>query len=231
MKSTNNFAVAFDAYGTLFDVHSVTALAESLFPGKGYELSGTWRAKQLEYCFLRSLGGRYEDFWEITQSALQYTAEKLQLNLAPGSQDRLMAAYLSLAPFPENLSVLKAIKDLGGKLAILSNGNQTMLDHLVRNAGMEGLITYVLSVDQVKKYKPDPQVYQMACNAFSLPAQQINFVSSNGWDVSGATWFGFDTFWVNRQSSPVERLGVAPHGMGQSLTDLLNHLRGTITSV
>lgn len=226
MESSDNFVVVFDAYGTLFDVHSVTALAETLFPGSGGEFSQTWRAKQLEYCFLRTMGGRYEDFWEVTRSALQYTAEKLQLNLASDSQDRLMAAYLSLAPFPESLAVLKSIRDLGGKLAILSNGNQTMLDHLVRNAGMEGLFTYVLSVDQIKKYKPDPQVYQMACDAFSLPARQINFVSSNGWDVSGAAWFGFSTFWVNRQSSPVERLGVAPHGMGRSLDDLLNHLRG-----
>lgn len=224
MEHADKPVVVFDAYGTLFDVHSVTDLAETLFPERGHELSQTWRSKQLEYCFLRTLGDRYEDFWSITDSALQYTAGKMGLDLTTDAHNRLMQAYLALSPFPESPKVLRAIQDMGGQLGILSNGTDSMLDHLLRNAGMEGLFTHVISVDRIKKYKPFPQVYQMACDAFGLSPRQIHFVSSNGWDASGAAWFGLTTFWVNRQSAPVEQLGVAPHAMGATLDDLLDHL-------
>lgn len=225
MESDRKFAVVFDAYGTLFDVHSVAALAETLFPGDGPELSRVWRAKHLEYSFLRTIGKQYADFRAVAQSALQYAAEKLALPLTADAHSRLMNAYFNLAPFPESLAVLQAIRKMGADLAILSNGTPEMLKKLISNAGMEELFMHVLSADAVKKYKPDPQVYELACKAFKRPADQIIFVSSNGWDASGAAWYGFKTFWVNRQSVPLERLEAVLDGVGPTLEDLLDYLR------
>lgn len=225
MESDRKFAVVFDAYGTLFDVHSVAALAETLFPGDGPELSRVWRAKHLEYSFLHTIGKQYVDFLEVAKSALGYAAEKLALPLTEDASSRLMNAYSNLAPFPESLAVLRAIRKMEGDLAILSNGTPEMLQKLVSSAGMEGLFTHVLSADAVKKYKPDPQVYEMACQAFKRPADQIFFVSSNGWDASGAAWYGFKTFWVNRQSVPPEHLGAVLEGTGATLEHLLDYLR------
>jgi 2-haloacid dehalogenase len=219
--------VVFDAYGTLFDVHSVVVMADTLFAGQGRTLSETWRAKQLEYCFLRTIGQRYVDFWEITRAALEHSAEQLGLPLTAEASSSLMQAYLTLTPFPENLAALRALKQMGGELAVLSNGSPRMLDSSVRNAGMADLFTHVLSVDQVGKYKPDPAVYQMGCDAFGLPANEITFVSSNGWDISGAGWFGYKTFWVNRQGSAAERLGVVSNAAGSTLSYLVDELRKT----
>ncbi|QUN31716.1 haloacid dehalogenase type II (plasmid) [Cupriavidus sp. KK10] len=188
METPGRFAVAFDAYGTLFDVHSVAAAAEGLHPGHGRALSQAWRAKQLEYCFLRTIANRYVDFWTITEAALAHAAEQLGLPLLEPQRKGLMDAYLHPAPFPENLAALQSLRQLGGDLAILSNGSPPMLEGALRSAGMEGLFTHVLSVDQIRKYKPDPAVYALACEAFGLPADRITFVSSNGWDVSGAAW-------------------------------------------
>lgn len=224
-QSEREFAVVFDAYGTLFDVHSVAALAETLFPGDGSELSRVWRAKHLEYSFLRTVGKQYVDFRAIAESALQYAADKLTLPLTADAHSRLMNAYFNLDPFPESLAALQAIRNMGADLAILSNGTPGMLQKLISNAAMEGLFTHVLSADAVKKYKPDPEVYELACKALERPADRIVFVSSNGWDVSGAAWHGFKTFWVNRQSVPPERLDVDPDGTGTTLEDLLNFLR------
>ncbi|RWA53170.1 haloacid dehalogenase [Cupriavidus sp. UYMSc13B] len=228
METPGRFAAAFDAYGTLFDVHSVTVAAEALHPGHGRALSEAWRAKQLEYCFLRTIANRYVDFWTVTEAALAHAAEQLGLPLLEPQRKGLMDAYLRLAPFPENLAALQSIRQLGGDLAILSNGSPAMLEGAVRNAGMEGLFTHVLSVDRIRKYKPDPAVYALACEAFGLPADRITFVSSNGWDVSGAAWFGFKTFWVNRQQGPIERLDAVPDGIGATLSELLDHLRQTV---
>ncbi|MBF6989445.1 haloacid dehalogenase type II [Cupriavidus sp. IK-TO18] len=228
MESSARFAVAFDAYGTLFDVHSVAAAAEALYPGHGRALSQAWRAKQLEYSFLRTIADRYADFWTITEAALEHAAEQLGLPRSEPQRKGLMDAYLHLAPFPENLAALQSIRQLGGDLAILSNGSPAMLEGAVRSAGMEGLFTHVLSVDRIRKYKPDPAVYALACEAFGLPAGRITFVSSNGWDVSGAAWFGFKTFWVNRQQGAIERLDAVPDRIGATLGELLAHLRQTV---
>ncbi len=225
MNALDDCVIVFDAYGTLFDVYSVAELAEQVFPGQGAQLSQIWRAKQLEYCFLRTAGDRYEDFSTITASALRYAAEKLSLPLTAEAHDRLMGAYLHLAAFPENLAVLRSLRQWGAKLVILSNGTQPMLEAAVHSAGMDELFNHVLSVDPIKKFKPDPQVYQLACDAVGLPANRITFVSSNGWDVSGAGWFGFRAFWVNRRCDPVEQLDSIPWRIGSTLTDLLHALQ------
>ncbi|HEV2609226.1 MAG TPA: haloacid dehalogenase type II [Noviherbaspirillum sp.] len=214
-------AIIFDAYGTLFDVYSIGAQAERLFPGKGAALAELWRDKQIEYTRLRTLCSTYKPFWEVTQDALVFSCRKLNLDLTVDAQNMLMGQYARLQAFSENLAVLQALKSMNLRLAILSNGNPGMLDAAVQAAGMGEVFNHVLSVDAVKKFKTAPEAYQLGVDVLGLSARDILFVSSNCWDVCGAGWFGYKTFWVNRAGAPVEELGVTPHGEGRSLTDLL----------
>jgi 2-haloacid dehalogenase len=227
--------VIFDAYGTLFDVHSVIAAAEQLFPGHGDALSQLWRQKQIEYTQLRTLAARtdapgehYRPFWDITLDALRFAAKRLHLTLGRAAEKRLMDEYACLSAFPDAVPVLRALREPTAApsvgLAILSNGNPQMLDIAVKSAGMNSLFDHVLSVDAVRAYKPSPAAYALGPDAFGVSASEIVFVSSNGWDVAGATWFGFTTFWLNRQNLPVEELGVTPHGTGGGMNDLLGFL-------
>jgi len=245
-------AVIFDAYGTLFDVHSVIAAAEQMFPGHGDALSQLWRQKQIEYTQLRTLanpagapGAHYRPFWDITLDALRFAAKKLHLTLGRAAEKRLMDEYACLSAFPDAVPALRLLRDAplassgsapalaGGKvgsgsrpgLAILSNGNPQMLDIAVKSAGMTGLFDLVLSVDTVRAYKPSPAAYSLGTQAFGGEPREIVFVSSNGWDVAGASWFGFTTFWLNRQNAPAEELGVTPHGTGGGMNDLLAFLK------
>ncbi len=213
-------ALAFDAYGTLFDVFSVQALTEELFPTKGQQLTQIWRQKQLQYTWLVSLMGRYEDFWQITRRALIYGCKSLDLNDEPVI-DRLMNAYLRLQIYPE---VAEGLQRLSQQipLAILSNGSPMMLEGAVNHAGIEGYLKHVLSADAVGIYKPKPAIYQLALDAFgeSDPAA-IGFVSSNAWDVTGATSFGFTSFWINRSGQPEEELEYRAIRIVSLLTDLI----------
>jgi 2-haloacid dehalogenase len=211
----------FDAYGTLFDVHSVATLAERLFPGRGDAISYLWRTKQIEYTWLRTMTGRYKTFWEVTEDGLVFTAKKLGLELTPEKRTALMEQYLRLDTFPENLEALEELKSMGLRLAILSNGDPPMLEAAVRSAGMEGLFEVLLSVNKVKRFKTAPEVYQLAVDHFGVSAPEIGFASSNGWDAAGAAWFGFTTFWVNRAGNPPEELGAVPAGQGETLADLV----------
>lgn len=214
-------AIVFDAYGTLFDVYSIGRLAEKLFPGKGEALATLWRDKQIEYTHLRTLCSMYKPFWEVTQDALVFSCRKLGLDLDLDAQQALMSQYAKLQPFPECLDVLQQLQAQGFRLALLSNGNPQMLEAVVKAAGMQPLLSHLLSVDSVKKFKTAPEAYQMATDLFGVAAKNILFVSSNCWDVCGASWFGFRTFWVNRNDAPLEELGVMPNGQGRSLADLL----------
>jgi 2-haloacid dehalogenase len=206
MSSTK--AYVFDAYGTLFDVHSILVRCEELFPGYGAQLTTLWRTKQLEYTWLRSLMGKYEDFWTITRDALMYSCHMLGVSGTAEKIDRLMQSYLALAPFPGTAEALDALALV--PCAILSNGTPEMLRSLVRNAGWEGKFRHILSVDAVKVYKPHPSVYQLAVSALGVERHEIVFVSSNGWDVAGAKAFGCRVCWLNRSNAPVEALGVQP---------------------
>lgn len=217
-------AVVFDAYGTLFDVYSIAALADRHFPGKGAMLAEQWRTKQIEYSQLRTLCLTYKPFWEVTQDALVFSCRKLKLELSFEAQNALMGQYAKLQAFPENLGVLEQLKTRGMKTAILSNGNPQMLDAVVKAAGMQGMFNHILSVDSVRKYKTAPEAYQLAPDVFGLAAKNMLFVSSNGWDACGATWFGYTTFWVNRADAPLEELGVTPHGQGRDLNHVLHFL-------
>ena len=221
-------AIAFDAYGTLFDVYSVGTLAEQLFPGKGAELAAQWRDTQIGYTRVRTLSDRYIPFWELTQDALVFSARKLGLNLTDDARKRLMSQYACLSAFPENLGALKELKKMGVQLAILSNGTSDMLDIAVKSAGMSGLFDHLLSVESVKKYKTAPEAYQLGPDAFKLPTREILFVSSNCWDALGATWFGYTTFWINRSGQPLEELGVTPTAQGRLLTDVVDLVKKSL---
>ena len=214
--------MVFDAYGTLFDVHSISVACEALFPGKGTELSRLWRTKQLEYTWLRALMGRYSEFEAITTDALGIACRTLGLQIKPSDAALLMEAYRQLLPFPEVKAALAALHDR--KLAILSNGSPAMLNALVENAGMSELFDAVISVDELRMFKPHPSVYGLATKYLGINANEIGFVSSNFWDVSGASSFGFRTFWINRNNSQPDALGFEPVAVVQRLDELLPYL-------
>jgi 2-haloacid dehalogenase len=219
-------AVLFDAYGTLLDVHSVTALAELLFPGNGAALSALWREKQLQYTWLRTMAERYADFHAVTGDALDYALERLGLSSTEEQRASLMAQYERLTPFPDAAPALAAVAAMGAPLAVLSNGTPHLLEAAFRNAGLRERFAALLSVDTVGRYKTAPEAYRMAVDAFGGSAGDFLLVSSNGWDVAGAAHFGFRTFWVNRLGAPVERMGITPSAIGASLADLPPWLAG-----
>lgn len=200
-------AFIFDAYGTLFDVHSVVEAGRALTRDP-QALSLLWRQKQLEYTWLRTLMGRYEDFWAVTEAALRFALGRLGIVAGDEAVARLMEAYLSLATFPDVAGALAGLA--GTPLGILSNGSPRMLDAAVRSSGLAGTFRHVLSVDAVRAYKPSPTVYELGPRAFGVPAGDILFVSSNAWDVAGAKAFGYRTCWCNRLAAPMDRLGVSP---------------------
>jgi len=228
-------AVLFDAYGTLFDVHSVALLAEQLFPGCGERLSLLWRDKQIEYTRLVSMSGardnagtsegspHYRPFWDITRAALRYTALRLNLDMQPAAEERLMNQYRHLSAFAENHEVLTELKRRGVNTGILSNGDPDMLSVAVKSAGFADLLQHVLSVHPARRFKTDPAAYAVGTAALGLPAREILFVSSNAWDAIGATWFGYTTLWINRSGAPPEQLGTEPTHTGRSLRDVLLH--------
>jgi len=215
-------ALVFDAYGTLFNVHSVMTTCEALFPGKGRELSQLWRAKQLEYSWLRSLMGRYVDFNQVTRESLQFACQALALTYSDTVLAELNQAYRTLALFDDTFSTLQQLRRQhpAVKLAILSNGAAEMLNAVVAYNKLDDMLDAVLSVDEVGIFKPDPRVYQLGCDRLGVDRDQIGFVSSNGWDAAGAKSFGFKTFWINRTTAPVDALGVTPDRVLNSLAEL-----------
>jgi 2-haloacid dehalogenase len=223
-------AVLFDAYGTLFDVYSVGLLAEQLFPGQGDALAQVWRDKQIEYSRLVSMSGdgegtvgrHYRPFWDITRAGLRFAAARLKLTLSDEAEAQLMNQYRHLSAFPENREVLLTLKQRGIRAGVLSNGDPEMLTVGVKSAGFADLLDPVLSVHATRRYKTDPATYALGPQALGLPARDILFVSSNGWDAIGATWYGYTTLWVNRGGLPLEALDTQPTRIGSSLRDVLS---------
>lgn len=219
MNTTNasKKLIVFDAYGTLFDVYSVGETAEQLFPGKGVSLAQLWRDKQIDYTRLISLsdpsnpeGSRYyASFWELTEKALLYSAQKLNLDLSVKQVERLMSAYDHLKPFEENIPVLQALRARGLKTAILSNANTDMLVRVCQNAKMDHLFEQIVSVERVRQFKTHPSTYGLIEPLFGVQKSEILFISSNDWDALGATWFGWEAAWLNRADQPKDRLGPA----------------------
>ena len=214
-------ALAFDAYGTLFDVFSVTALCETLFPGKGNQLAQIWRVKQLQYSLMRSLMGRHRDFWGLTEDGLVWASKNLKVDLTADKKKQLMEAYLSLAAFPDVKPGLEALKKQGVKLAILSNGEPKMLEAAAKSAGIRDLLDEVISVEEVKIFKVSPRVYNLATERMKVSSAELGFISANNWDINGAASAGLNTFWIQRASSEVpEELGVQAGAVVKAITEL-----------
>jgi len=217
-------ACVFDAYGTLFDVHSAVGMHRYRLGDMADQVSMLWRTKQLEYTWLRSLMGHHADFWQVTQDALDFAFDMHGINDSDLHRD-LMGAYLKLDCYPEVPEALSRLKSRGFKLAILSNGTPTMLEAAVRNSSIEKLIEKNFSVEEVGIFKPDPRVYQIAVDGLGLNPDEIVFQSSNAWDASGASAFGFKVAWVNRFGQSKERLPGLPDVEIQTLIELPDFLK------
>jgi 2-haloacid dehalogenase len=213
-------AYVFDAYGTLFDVHAAVRRHAGEIGPDGQLLSEIWRAKQLEYSWVRTLMGSYADFWQLTEQALDFALRKVP-SADPALRTKLLEAYRRLDCYPEVPAVLKALKASGAKLAILSNGSPEMLAAAVKSAALDQILDDVFSVDQVKRFKTDPSVYDMVVTGWRLYPGAVSFQSSNRWDIAGATKFGFRTVWINRTNQPDEYRDLQPGLILPSLEGLL----------
>lgn len=213
--------IAFDAYGTLFDVFSVTSLCEELFPGSGSRLAQLWRTKQLQYSLLTSMMGRFRDFEELTSDSLVFACRSLGLDLTAPRRQALVEEYARLAAFPDVKPGLEALKGRGLRLAVLSNGTPAMLEAAVSSAGLGEWLDAILSVDDVRIFKPSPRVYELIARKMGAAAHEIGFVSANSWDVSGAGAAGLYTFWIQRSAGePQEELGYPASQIVGALTEL-----------
>lgn len=220
--------IAFDAYGTLFDVYSMGQLAEELFPGHGQTFALMWRDRQIEYTRLVTMsdpnpsGSKYYlPFWDLTIRSLRYVCKRMNLNLTAENEKRLMDQYAKLTSFEDSLAVLKSIKDKGISTAILSNGSREMLATVVESNGLQPYLDKVVTIEDVHLFKTAPQAYELLLKAFPVKREEILFVSSNAWDALAARWYGFDVFWVNRLGHPFEEIGERPNYEGGSLSKVL----------
>lgn len=220
--------IAFDAYGTLFDVYSMGELAEKLFPGHGQALSMMWRDRQIEYTRLVTMsdpnpGGSkyYLPFWDITIRSLRYVCKRLGLELSDENEKQLMDQYAKLTSFEDSKFVLQEIKSRQISTAILSNGSREMLSTVVQSNGLSPCLDKVVTVEDVRLFKTAPQAYELLLKAFPVTKKEILFVSSNAWDALAAKWYGFDVFWVNRLGHPFEEIGEKPIYEGTSLSQVL----------
>lgn len=219
MASARHSIFVFDAYGTLFDVHTAVARIGPALGMEGDIFSALWRAKQLEYTWIRTLAGRYRDFWAVTEDALDYCFERFR------SADRrtradLLDAYRTLDAFPEARSELEGLRLRGCRTAILSNGTDDMLRRAAESAGLSDCFDAILSVDRLRRYKTVPETYRLVIDRFGVDAEDVSFQSSNGWDIAGASAFGFRTVWINRAGLPGEYADLSPHLTLPSLAGL-----------
>lgn len=212
-------AIGFDGF-VIFDPRPVFSLAVELFPEQGESLGNLWRTRQFEYCWLRTLTGRYADFWTVTEQALVYAAAALKLDLPAEKRDRLMQAYLSFKAYPDVLPALEALRSAGIRLGFISNLTEAMQKAAIASAGLDGFFEQLLSTDRVRAYKPDPRAYQMGIDGFGLPREEIVFAAFGGWDANGAKSFGYRTYWANRLGLPVEALDAKPDAVGQGVAEL-----------
>lgn len=214
----------FDAYGTLFDVNAAARAVASepgqeAFAAVWPDVAAHWRAKQLQYTWIRALTGHHTDFWQVTQDGLDWALEKTGQN-DPELRERLLGLYFELAAFPEVPTMLATLKAQGLNTAILSNGSPPMLQGAVDSAGVGDLLDAVLSVESTGIFKPDASVYKLVTERFGCDRDQVLFVSSNGWDASSARAFGFRVLWVNRAGDPLDRLPDTPDRIAADLTDV-----------
>lgn len=215
-------AYIFDAYGTLFDVHAAVRRHAADIGPEGPKLSEIWRAKQLEYSWVRTLMDAYVDFWQLTEQALDFAFLKVP-SVDPAMRSKLLDAYWRLDCYPEVPAVLRGLKDNGARIAILSNGSPAMLEAATRSAGLDLIVDEVFSVDSVRRFKTDQSVYDLVASSWRLYPAAISFQSSNRWDIAGATKFGCRTVWINRLGQPDEYKDLPPSLILPSLEGLLVH--------
>jgi len=219
----------FDAYGTLFDVTSATRIVAneekySSFPNHSVKVSNSWRIKQLEYSWLRNIMHEYIDFWQITKDALDFALEENQIK-NENLRQRLLDVYWNLSAYPEAQDVLTTLKANNIQTGILSNGSNQMLNSAVVSANLKNYLDKIISIDGIEIYKPDPKVYQMVLDQFNCKIEEVLFISSNGWDIAGASKFGFTTLWVNRNLIPKDRLTFMPNKITNNLSTIPNILK------
>ncbi|KRT65550.1 MAG: haloacid dehalogenase, type II, 2-haloacid dehalogenase [Candidatus Dadabacteria bacterium CSP1-2] len=211
----------FDAYGTLFDINSVVEACKHITQDpEGF--SKLWRAKQLEYTFLRSLMEKYKDFWEVTEDALIFAINSFGINASQIERKKLIETYLYLKPFVEVEDALEHLKN--HELAVLSNGSPMMLNTLLENNGLKHYFRHILSADEVRTYKPSPKVYALVPKYLGIPKEEIFFVSSNSFDVVGAKAFGFKVCWINRSGTQLDELGMKPDVIAKTLEGMIGAL-------
>jgi 2-haloacid dehalogenase len=221
-------AVVFDAYGTLYDIQSVAAVTEEMFPGYGEIVTQVWRIKQLEYTWLRSLMRRYEDFSVVTRDSLAYTLRCLGLEHDPAAFERIIDKYLHLDLYPDAMAALEAMNTR--KLAILSNGSTGMLNALVANSGLDRVLDATISIDAGRIFKPSPDAYRLIESTLGVPSGEVLFVSSNPWDACGAKAFGLNVAWIERVSPEAMALAcvksdsVAPLTMFKAIRTQMDEL-------
>jgi 2-haloacid dehalogenase len=214
-------AIAFDAL-VLFNPDSVVPVAEREFPGQGRALVDLWRTRQFEYSWLRSVAGRYADFWTITGDALVYAGHALRIEMTRPKKQRLMDAYLHLEPWPDTERGLRRLRDAGIRIITVTNFSPAMLEANLRRAGLGALFDALVSTDANHTYKPDPHAYQLAVDRLQIPKRRIVFAAFGSWDAAGAKSFGYPTVWVNRLNQPAEELGPGPDQTVNDLNGLLD---------
>ncbi len=213
-------AVVFDAYGTLFDVNSAAEKCKEKIGDKWELFSNFWRTTQLEYTWLRSLMKRHKDFWQITEDSLDKSMKVFDIN--NNMKKELLDLYKVLSPYPEVKEVLTNLKNKNFKLAILSNGTYTLLNELVNSNKLNDLFDDLFSIEEVKIYKPDPKVYDIPVNKYNIKRNEVTFLSSNTWDVSGGGNYGYNSVWVNRSQSHFDNLDYHPKNEIGNLSQLLD---------
>jgi 2-haloacid dehalogenase len=214
-------ALAFDAF-PIFDPRPIAALAESIYPQQGTALMSAWRVRQFEYQWLRALARRHVDFLQATRDSLAFAIRQLGLDASPQKQQALMAGWSDLRVWPDAADAIAKLRDAGLKLAFLSNMTEAMLADGAASAGLTTSFDAIISTDRVQSFKPDPRAYQLGVDVLGLAKEEILFVAFAGWDVAGAKWFGYPTFWVNRTQAQEETLGVSADGAGSDLAALLD---------
>lgn len=218
-------AVAFD-YFVIFNPNSVVPAVEKEFPGKGIEFTTAWRAKQFEYGFLRSIAGKHEEFFKVTEDALVYAAEAMKLPLPPDARQRLLGAYLSLELWPDSAAALRKLKAAGLRIITIANFSPRMLRANAEGAGIVDLFDELLSTEVNGTYKPDPRAYALGMKRLGLKKEEIVFAAFGGWDAYGAKSFGYPTYWVNRFGLPVEKLGVEADATSNDIAGLIRFIVG-----
>jgi 2-haloacid dehalogenase len=222
-ERSNIKAVAFDAF-TLFDPRPIFLGCEVVAPGRGPDLANLWRTRQLEYQWLRALAGQYQDFLVTTQAALEFAAQSLEIELATSARDRLVQGFFEMRAWPDVPQALRDLRRAGKQLALLSNATEPILRSALKNSALHGALDEIISTDRIKSFKPDPRAYQLGLDLLGVAKHELLFVAFAGWDAAGAKWFGYPTFWNNRQGAVEEMLGAKTDGRGATLGDLIGFI-------